>query len=225
MPAIKLITRHDGSLAKQLTRALSSVPLNVAEAGGRLRPTVAIAIILCGPVPQHRSRSLRARDRVCARDWVCDRVRDRARDRARDRLTIHHKFRSNLAELRQNACRDGRLAADVTWAMARGMRAWPSMALLAHGATCAGTAATHGHEHGGCRRRSRARQLMNGNLPDALDGARWRFERARCGWPRSRGRTAEQQGCCAARRFLRIIVGGALLYCCYAWGWARGRSP
>ena len=28
---------------------------------------------------------------------------------------------------------------------------------------------------------------MNGNLPDAFDGARWRFERARCGWPHSRG--------------------------------------
>jgi four helix bundle protein len=36
VPAIKLIARHDGSLAKQLTRALSSVPLNVAEAGGRV---------------------------------------------------------------------------------------------------------------------------------------------------------------------------------------------
>ena len=36
VPAIKTIARHDGSLAKQLTRALSSVPLNVAEAGGRV---------------------------------------------------------------------------------------------------------------------------------------------------------------------------------------------
>ena len=150
------------------------------------------------------------------------RRRGPARPRPRTRMTIHHKFRSNRVELRQKACRDGGLVADVTRAMARGMRAWP---LIAHGATRAGTAATHGHEHGGCRRRSRARLVMNGSLPDALDGARWRFERARCGWPRSRGRTAEQQGCCAARRFLRIIVGGALLYCCYAWGWARGRSP
>jgi hypothetical protein len=122
--------------------------------------------------------------------------------------------------LRQKACRDGGLVAYVTR-----HGAWARMALLAPGATRAGTTATHGHEHDGCRRSSRARRLMNGNLPDALDGARWRFERARCGWQRSRGRTAEQQVCCAARRFLRIIVGGALLDCCYAWGWAQGRSP
>ena len=140
-------------------------------------------------------------------------------DSGRFPLTIHHKFRNNLAELQQKACRDGGWEVDVTR-----HGAWDAgMALLAHGATRAGTAATHGHEHDGCRRSSRAGLLMNGNLPDALDGARWRFERARCGWQRSRGRAAEQQVCCAARRFLRIIVGGALLYFCYAWGWARGR--
>ncbi len=40
--------------------------------------------------------------------------------------------------------------------------AWDAgVALLAHGATRAGMAATHGHEHG-CRRSSRAGLLMNG---------------------------------------------------------------
>jgi hypothetical protein len=46
------------------------------------------------------------------------------------------------------------------------------MALLAHGATRAGTTATHGHEHDGCRRSSRAGLLMNGRLPAANEGAR-----------------------------------------------------
>ena len=34
--------------------------------------------------------------------------------------------------------------------------------------------------------------LDSGNLPNALDGARWRFERVPCGWQHSRGRTAGQ---------------------------------
>ena len=33
---------------------------------------------------------------------------------------------------------------------------------------------------------------MNDHLPEALRDARWRFERARCGWQHSRGRTAGQ---------------------------------
>ncbi len=49
------------------------------------------------------------------------------------------------------------------------------MGLLVHGATRAGTAATHGHEHDGCRRNSRAGLLLNGRLPAANEGARWRF--------------------------------------------------
>ncbi len=31
---------------------------------------------------------------------------------------------------------------------------------------------------------------MNDQLPDALYGARWRFERALCGWQHGRGRIA-----------------------------------
>ncbi len=53
------------------------------------------------------------------------RVRASDPDPARVRLTIHHKFRSNLVELRQNACRDGAVVADVTR-----HGAWAGMALL-----------------------------------------------------------------------------------------------
>ncbi len=72
--------------------------------------------------------------------------------------------------LRQKACRDGGWVADVT----------------RHGLACtwrdarAGTAATHGQEHGGCLLSSRAGLLMNGHLPAANEGARWRFVRALC---------------------------------------------
>jgi len=49
-----------------------------------------------------------------------------ARDRDRDRLTIHHKFRSNLAGY------DKKRVAMAGWlrtshAMAQGMRAWPCL--------------------------------------------------------------------------------------------------
>ncbi len=60
-----------------------------------------------------------------------DSVRVRGRDRDRDCLTIHHKFRSYRAKLRQKACRDGELVADVTR-----HGAWDAgMGLLVHGAT------------------------------------------------------------------------------------------
>ncbi len=35
-------------------------------------------------------------------------------------------------------------------------------------------------------------RLMNGNLPDANEGAGWRFVRTLCCWQRSRGRAAGQ---------------------------------
>ena len=115
-----------------------------------------------------------------------DSVRVRVRDRERDCLTIHHKFRSNLVELRQEACRDGGLVADVTR-----HGAWARVALLRM-ARRAGTAAT---QHGGCLLGSRARLLVNGLLvngllvngllvngllmtgllPAANEGIRWRF--------------------------------------------------
>ena len=34
-PTVRQIARHDASLGKQLTRALASVPMNLAESGGR----------------------------------------------------------------------------------------------------------------------------------------------------------------------------------------------
>ncbi len=115
------------------------------------------------------------------------RARTRINTGPRARLTIHHKFRSNLAELRQKACRDGGSVADVR-AMAHGMRAWACLCM----ARRAGTAAT---QHGGCLLGSRARLLVNGLLvngllvngllvngplmtgllPAANEGVRWRF--------------------------------------------------
>jgi hypothetical protein len=59
------------------------------------------------------------------------RARTRINTGPRARLTIHHKFRSNLAELRQKACRDGGSVADDTR-----HGAWDAgMGLLVHGAT------------------------------------------------------------------------------------------
>ena len=156
----------------------------------------------------------RGRVRGRARARAKTRARPRPGARAQTRLTIHHKFWGNLAELRQEACRDGGLVAYVTR-----HGAWARMALLAHGATRAGTTATHGHEHDGCRRSSRAGLLMNGRLPAANEGARWCFERARCGWPRSRGRTAGQP--VALRRpWARTAYRGGALHC----DWAGVRS-
>jgi four helix bundle protein len=34
-PTVRQVARHDASLGKQLTRALASVPMNLAESGGR----------------------------------------------------------------------------------------------------------------------------------------------------------------------------------------------
>ena len=118
-----------------------------------------------------------------------DSVRVRApvlmRVRARARLTIHHKFWGNLAELRQEACRDGGLLAYVTR-----HGAWARVALLAHGAT-----RWNGRN---AARRMLPRQsrravderlllnglllnglLLNGRLPAANEGVRWGASYAR----------------------------------------------
>ncbi len=94
--------------------------------------------------------------------------------------------------LRQKACRDGGLVADVSR-----YGAWARKALLAHGATRAGTAATHGHEHGGGGRSSRA-----GLLTRAQGGAsyaRSAKKQSTAAQPRT---PCWARVCCAARRFI-----------------------
>ena len=73
------------------------------------------------------------------------------------------------------------------------MAPWDAgMAMRAHGATRPATAATHWARARRMPSQRRASLLMNGNLPDANDGAGWRFVRAFCCWQRSRGRPAGQ---------------------------------